>query len=416
MQSTGHSSMQALSFRSTQGWAMMYVTAFPIDGGARLAPYRCWGLPRPRLVSRCRSAEPTGGGPVSSSSVPRGSDAPRPAGGRGPVALLTVRVGPADVGRRVSLRHRLADGSGATDLVGRLTSWDLVGGDLRVVRRSGDEVVVPSAALLGGHVVAPEWGAYELQVVAQGGWRPRERADLDGWEARWTDGVTGRANSVRVGADPDVDLPRRLDEVRAWYGARGSGPLLQSPSPSVWDRDLEALGWGVVRRTLMLTARTAEVLDACARRPGPDATGITAGPDLSPAWAAAMDEPQHEHATIVEILRRTPVARYAAVLDEGGAALAIARAAVSTGPGRRAQERWSQVTSVHTLAHARGLGLATALMSDLASWSLAQGAPRILLQTLATNAPAIALYRGMGFAVHHAYVYRAPHDAGPVRP
>src|SRR5699024_9225082 len=26
MQSTGHSSMQALSLRSTQGWAMMYVT------------------------------------------------------------------------------------------------------------------------------------------------------------------------------------------------------------------------------------------------------------------------------------------------------------------------------------------------------------------------------------------------------
>ena len=45
----------------------------------------------------------------------------RPSGGR-PAALLAVRITPADVGRRVTVRHRTDDGR-LTDVVGLLRSW-----------------------------------------------------------------------------------------------------------------------------------------------------------------------------------------------------------------------------------------------------------------------------------------------------
>jgi ribosomal protein S18 acetylase RimI-like enzyme len=325
------------------------------------------------------------------------------------VALLTVRVGPADVGRRVSLRHRLSgEGPGSSDLVGILTSWDVADGVLRVRRRSGDEVSVAAAALLGGHVVAPEWGAYDLQQVAQAGWRPRETADLAGWEARWSDGIGGRANSVRVTGDVGVGLGPRLEAARAWYRARGAEPLLQSPSPSVWDAALDERGWTVVRRTLLLTAPTAEVLDACRRRRTAAWPDVVGADEPTPRWVAAMDEPAADREGVASILRRTPVARYAAAVEEAGGTVAIARASVTPGPGRRSRERWAQVTSLHTLPGARRRGAATALMADLAAWSVERGAPHVLLQTLAANDPALALYRDLGFAVHHAYEYRRP--------
>src|SRR5687768_7500372 len=69
-------------------------------------------------------------------------------------ALAVVRVGPADVGRRVSLR-RLASGPGEPvryrDAVGELVRWQ--GGVLTVRRRNGELVEVPEALLVAGKVV-----------------------------------------------------------------------------------------------------------------------------------------------------------------------------------------------------------------------------------------------------------------------
>src|SRR6478735_4130245 len=114
MQSTGHSSMQALSFRSTQGCAMVYVTS-------RSSSVRV------RLVSPPPGRLPTPGVPVS-----------RPFVGIG--VPMVVRFGPADVGRRVTLRRRLLDAEPGEpalgDVVGVLESWSA--GVLTLRKRSGE--------------------------------------------------------------------------------------------------------------------------------------------------------------------------------------------------------------------------------------------------------------------------------------
>src|SRR5919112_5523450 len=98
MQSTGHSSMQALSLRSTQGWAMTYVTCAVL------------------LMRRAPTA-PGGYAPSIADAGGRERGEGRMSGRVGP------RLGPADVGRRVVLRRR-AGGGRFADVLGDLLAWD----------------------------------------------------------------------------------------------------------------------------------------------------------------------------------------------------------------------------------------------------------------------------------------------------
>ena len=67
---------------------------------------------------------------------------------------LVVRITPADVGRRVSVRSRMpkADrGPSTTDTLGYLRHW--AGGELTIERRDGSLVSVAEADLLAGKVI-----------------------------------------------------------------------------------------------------------------------------------------------------------------------------------------------------------------------------------------------------------------------
>jgi hypothetical protein len=100
---------------------------------------------RGRIVACDRSDEPS-----------PSTTAPRPSAR--PAALLAVRISPADVGRRVSVRHRY-DATTLTDVVGRLVAWDDVADPagsspvLLVERRDGAVVPVPLAEVVAAKVV-----------------------------------------------------------------------------------------------------------------------------------------------------------------------------------------------------------------------------------------------------------------------
>jgi hypothetical protein len=69
-----------------------------------------------------------------------------------PAALLVVRITPADVGRRVSVRHRY-DATTLTDVVGQLLTWsDDV---LRIERRDGEVVDIAVGDVVAAKVVPP---------------------------------------------------------------------------------------------------------------------------------------------------------------------------------------------------------------------------------------------------------------------
>ena len=67
-------------------------------------------------------------------------------------ARYVVRISPADVGRRVSVRARTHDVPPATDTVGTLRAWEQE--TLVIERRDGSVTRVAEADVLAGRVVA----------------------------------------------------------------------------------------------------------------------------------------------------------------------------------------------------------------------------------------------------------------------
>jgi len=86
-----------------------------------------------------------------SSREPDDASSPAPSQAR-PAALLVVRITPADVGRRVSVRHRY-DATTLTDVVGQLLAW--TDGVLRVERRDGEVVDIAVDDVVAAKVVPP---------------------------------------------------------------------------------------------------------------------------------------------------------------------------------------------------------------------------------------------------------------------
>jgi hypothetical protein len=97
---------------------------------------------------------------------------PRTSGPARPAALLVVRITAADVGRRVSLRHRYDDAT-LTDVVGLLLAWESrASGDVLLVqRRDGTLVTVAFADVVAAKVV-PEQPARPARPAPPGGDTP----------------------------------------------------------------------------------------------------------------------------------------------------------------------------------------------------------------------------------------------------
>jgi len=322
-----------------------------------------------------------------------------------PGALLAVRISPADVGRRVTVRHLLDDGV-LTDVVGRLTAWS-GGWDglLEVGRRDGAQVVVRAERVVAAKVVPPELGAEAMQALAQGGWPPEETAQLGDWTLRASGGVTGRANSVRVAGRPGAPLDEALEQVTRWYADRGLPPLVQVPVPSAYDDALAARGWGVARRTVLSTAATTEVQRHAT---GTDRVVTERSATPSSEWLALV-EPDLDPDALTRILVRPAEVVFVTARDASTHELLGTGRASAAGS---AVGRWAGVTSIVTTPAARRRGVARAVMGELATWAEENRCPSSYLQVLATNDAAHGLYDSLGFAVHHAYEYRSLGQAG----
>jgi hypothetical protein len=71
-------------------------------------------------------------------------------------ARYVIRIAPTDVGKRVSVRARIAASPGApstTDTLGMLRSWEE--GLLRIERRDGTTAEIAEGDLLAGRLVPP---------------------------------------------------------------------------------------------------------------------------------------------------------------------------------------------------------------------------------------------------------------------
>lgn len=309
---------------------------------------------------------------------------------------------PADlVGRRVTVRHRLDDGS-ATDVVGRVVHADASG--LVVERRDGT-----LAEVRGDRVVAlkrvPDRPARsrraldvavdELVRITSRGWPAPESVPLGDWELRAAGAFTGRANSVAVVGEPGRDVADALAAVTAFYDERGLRPRAQVVVGSAWeDRFLQA-GW--LPQEGYRGGAVVQVADLHVAPPAdPRVTVAASASDLWLSRYGRVDDPDAAR----RVLEGPRTVGFAALDDDGEPAAAVGRVVV-TG-------EWAGVAAVETLPGHRRRGLADAVVRTCLAWAHERGATRAYLQTMPDNAPAFALYVPFGFATHHAYRYLVP--------
>src|SRR5581483_6130385 len=193
MQSTGHSSMHALSSTSTQGSAITYVTAVL----RRLSFLRQVGC----------------------------------VGAAWPTPSMPFVVEPSWLGRRITVRRAVG-----RDADGRLQFADVVGDlvDLdathAVVDARNGEVRVELAHVVTARQVVPSTAEIlDLQRTAAGGLRAAETERLDGWLLRADGGFTRRANSILPLGQLARPVPDALAAAQQWYAARGLPALFQVP-------------------------------------------------------------------------------------------------------------------------------------------------------------------------------------------
>jgi GNAT superfamily N-acetyltransferase len=365
---------------------------------------------------------------------------------------LEVRVTPADVGKRVSVRRlNEAGDSGArfTDTVGLLTSWDE--GVLTITRRTGEQVRIGQSTLVAGKVVpaavarrrGPSASYGELAGVVARAWQPVERARLGDWELRAAvrdrphRAFTRRANSVLPLGDPGVPLDEALTFVRDWYARRGLHPYIQTAdgapgAQELLGGELQARGWVLEVTSEVRTAPLTPLADAGAH---PTTRGAGGGDDGEAAvrrvrLSRSLDEgwlrrygrtgadgghgrvPSDPGPQVRAVLAAGPSVWFASVPDRGGRTgpggadgehgVDGGGGAVPVAVGRLVVDgRWAGFSALEVAPQARRQGLATAVTATLARRALAEGASAAWLQVESDNAAAGALYDGMGFEVHH---------------
>ncbi len=317
---------------------------------------------------------------------------------------LEVRITPADVGKRVSVRRRTdSGGAGAefTDVVGVLTSWN--DGVVSITRKSGESVHIVESSLVAGKVVpaaparrrGPAASFEELAAVTARAWQPVESEALGDWRLRAAGGFTRRANSALPLGDPGLPLGEAFGHVRHWYEERGLPAYVQTATGAEGTQELlcaelEEHGW---RREVSAEVRIAALTPVGDREAEVSAVRLTREPDA--AWLARYQRFSTPGPQVLRVLGSGPSVWFATVPGSGGAPDAIGRCVVDG--------RWAGFMAVEVAPEQRRRGLATTVMTALARRALDEGASAAWLQVEEDNEGARALYDGMGFTGHHRY-------------
>ncbi len=241
-----------------------------------------------------------------------------------------------------------------------------------------------------------------MERAAADALRPSESLVDDGWTLR-ADGarsVVRRANAVLprgAGQDP---LDAKLARAEAWYRARGRSPrFLVAPDaePLGLVAALETAGYRFEVPVLVLVRdleprsvwATHDV--ACTEAPGAE---------WRAAYAATL--PERERGERLRLAMGAPSPRRYAAAGADGCGLAV-RTGDLVG-----------LFDVATAPAARRRGVARRITAALLAWGEAEGALSAYLQVAEENAPARALYEGLGFRPAYRYVYAVlPRDALP---
>jgi GNAT superfamily N-acetyltransferase len=240
-----------------------------------------------------------------------------------------------------------------------------------------------------------------IEELSLSGWPALQTVAYDGWLLRFAEGYTKRSNSVNLLYPSAIPVEEKIPVCEGLYGERGLPTIfkiLDSEEPRTIDAELERRGYSVLDetsvQTLDLSAYAAFVNGGIDRR-----TEIRT--DFDGAWIdgfCGCSGAEGRKDTIARILRNVIPKKVAASVSLGSETVACGYGAVDRGS--------VGLFDIVVKEGMRGQGLGKRIVAAILEAAKAMGAKRACLQVVAENAPAVSLYKKMGFLELYRYWYR----------
>jgi len=231
-----------------------------------------------------------------------------------------------------------------------------------------------------------------LERIADRAWPAEVRSSLGDWILNASSGYSGRLNACWPLGSLPSPLEPALDDVEAWYAARGLPPVFKpaGETPEL-TAALAARGYRPRTPTLMMIAPVG---------PMEAAASVDVREDADAAFESVFLGVQADPGDAAERMsafRRVRAPKLFARIDVDAKPAAIGATAV--------EGEWAGVFGMRTLPDMRRRGLAREIVQALLAGAWSSGARKAYLQVEAPNAPAIALYQAFGFETAFAYHY-----------
>lgn len=237
--------------------------------------------------------------------------------------------------------------------------------------------------------------ARRLEELSLNSSAPPGQLLYDGWLLRFSPGKAKRARSINAVYPSRLPLAEKIAHCERVYGERGLPAIYrisEHSDPAELDERLAGLGYESFSPTEVQQA----TLDP-SRLAGPEAERPRLEEWLDMVGDLRGSPVAHRSAHLGR-LTALPLPMCPLAVSEGGVPMAAGLAIVEDGH--------VGIFDLVTRENARRRGFARTIVAALLRWGNGQGARWSYLQVDEDNVPAIALYRGFGFAPAYRYWYR----------
>jgi ribosomal protein S18 acetylase RimI-like enzyme len=233
-----------------------------------------------------------------------------------------------------------------------------------------------------------------IEAAGRRAWPAFETEEYDGWLLRYAGGFSRRGNSAYPLRPSTIGYQAKLGRCREWFATRGVDFIVrQTPEtePGL-DLVLAARGFVAEGRTDVMVGDLP--LDAAAAVE-PTSTPTQVWWDAAARLWGIAGERVASWRRIIDLIE--PATGFA-VMEQEGEAIAVGFAV--------ADGSLLGLFEIVVAGEWRHRGFGRRLTSSLLAWGRARGAATAYLQVVAGNAPAVALYRSLGFERAYTYWYR----------